>query len=197
VGVVSTDIISKCVLLNARSLNNKLPEFHKLLSDNLSILFITESWLTDSVTNGMLDCSHSYNIYRKDRPHKQRGGGVISLVTINLQSHSIPIPSKFDTIEIVAFCVVTSVGNFRFIVVYRPPDFNKLGRDYMCLLKDCLVYLCDTDDTVFIVGDFNLPYINWESFDSPEDQIHSVFLDFSLKSGFNQFVNEATLGNNI
>jgi len=55
----------------------------------------------------------------------------------------------------------------------------------------------DTEDTIFIVGDFNLPYINWESFDSPEYQIHSVFLDFSLKSGLNQFVNESTLGKNI
>jgi len=70
----------------------------------------------------------------------------------------------------------------------------------MCLSKECLeclVFLCDTEDTIFIVGDFIMPYINWESFDSPEDQIHSVFLDFSLKSGLNRFVNESTLGNNI
>jgi len=72
-GVVSTDIISKCVLLNARILNNKLHAFHKLPSDYLSMLFITESWLSESVTNGMLDCSHSYTIDRKDCPNKQRG----------------------------------------------------------------------------------------------------------------------------
>ena len=59
------------------------------------------------------------------------------------------------------------------------------------------MFLCDTEDTIFIVGDFNLLYINWESSDSPEDQIHSVFLDFSLKSGLNQFVNKSTLGDNI
>jgi len=63
----------------------------------------------------------------------------------------------------------------------------------MCLLKECLVFLCDTEDIIFTVGDFNLPYINWESFDSPEDQIHSVFLDFSLKSGLDQFVNPPML----
>jgi len=160
-GVLSTDIISKCVLINARSHNNKLPEFHKLLSDNLSMLFITESWLSESVPNGMLDCSHSVTIYRKDRPHQQRGGGLIGMVPTNIQSHSIPLPSEFDSIEIVAFCVITTGGNFRFIVVYRRPEFNKLGRDYMCLLKECLVFLCDTEDTIFIVGDFNLLYINW------------------------------------
>jgi len=157
-GVLTTDIISKCVLLNARSLNNKLPEFHKLLSDNLSMLFITESWLFESVTNGMLDCS--YTIYRKDRPHKQRGGGVIGMVPTNIQSHSIPLPSKFDSIEIVVFCVITTGGNFRFIVVYRRPEFNKLGTDYMCLLNECLVFLCDTEDTIFIVGDFKICLIS-------------------------------------
>jgi len=77
VGVVPMDITNKCVLLNFRSLNNRLPEFHKLLSDNLSMLFITESWLNESITNSMLDCSHCYTIYRKDRPHQQHGGRVI------------------------------------------------------------------------------------------------------------------------
>jgi len=103
-GVVFTDIISKCVLLNARSLNNKLPEFHKLLSDNLSLLFITESWLSPSVTNGMLDCSHSYTIYRKDCPHKQCGGGLMEMVARNIQSHSMSLPSKFDSIEKSLLC---------------------------------------------------------------------------------------------
>ena len=56
-GVVATGIISKIVLLNARSLNNKLPELHKRISENLSMLFIT---------NGMLDCSHSYVVDRMD-----------------------------------------------------------------------------------------------------------------------------------
>ena len=67
------------------------------------MLFITESWLSESVTNSMLDCSRSYTIYRKDRPHKQRGGGEIGMVPTNIQSHSIVLPSKFDSIEIVAF----------------------------------------------------------------------------------------------
>jgi len=119
------------------------------------------------------------------------------LVSNRFQSHSIPLPAKFDAVEIVAFCLITASGNYRFIVVYRPPEFNKLGRDNMRLLKDCLMFLCNTKDTVFIIGDFNLPCINWESSDSPDDQLHSVFLEFCLKSGFNQFVTEPTLGDHV
>jgi len=58
-----------------------------------SLIYVgNESWLSESVTNGMLDCFHSYNIYRKDLPHKQRGGGIIGMVVTNTQSHSIPLP---------------------------------------------------------------------------------------------------------
>jgi len=69
--------------------------------------------------------------------------------------------------------------------------------EIMCLLNECFVFLCETYDTTFIIGDFNLPHIDWESSDSPEDQIHSVFLDSCLTSGLNQFINESTSGNNI
>jgi len=157
-GVVSTDIISKCVLLKAFSLNNKLPEFHKLLSDNLLMLFITESWYSGSVINGMLDCSHSYSIYHKAFPHKQCGGEVIGMVATNIQSHSIPLPSKFYYIEIVAFCVITTGGNFRFIVVYRPPEFNKLGRDYTCLLIKIMCLLIKLIHEVTAMLESN-PYV--------------------------------------
>jgi hypothetical protein len=85
------------------------------------------------------------------------------------------LPAKFDAVEIVAFCLITASGNYRFIVVYRPPEFNKLGRDNMRLLKDCIMFLCNTKD----------------------DQLHSAFLEFCLKSGFNQFVTEPTLGDHV
>jgi len=50
----------------------------------------------------------------------------------------------------------------------------------MCQLNESLVFLCDSKDTIFIIGDFNMPQIDWESFDSPEDQIHSVFYNSAL-----------------
>jgi len=69
-GVVSSDIFSKCVLLNARSLNDKLPEFYKLLLDDYSLVFVTESWLSETVTNSILDSTNLYTVYRKDRPYR-------------------------------------------------------------------------------------------------------------------------------
>ena len=190
-GDSSSNILSRCLLLNARSLNKKLPEFHNLLRDDFSLIFITESWLSAAVTNAMLDSTGNYTIYRKDRPGK-RGGGVIGMVSNNYNSYTIPLPSKFDMLEIVVFCIVTKLGTFRYIVVYRPPDYNQAARDYMKLLCQCLEFLCNTRDTVVLVGDFNLPGVNWALMDSPDDSIHSAFLEFCIRFGLNQFVTEPT-----
>jgi len=44
-----------CVLLNARSVNNKLPELYNLLDGmNYGIVIVTESWLRSSTPDGLL-----------------------------------------------------------------------------------------------------------------------------------------------
>jgi len=60
-------VINRCVLLNARSLKNKLCEFNSLLSDNYMAISVTESWLDSSVTEGMIDTSGRYSLHRNDR----------------------------------------------------------------------------------------------------------------------------------
>jgi len=78
-------VINRCVLLNARSLKNKLCEFNSLLSDNYMAVSVTESWLDSSVTEGMIDTSGSYSLHRNDRL-TQQGGGVLCLVSKNWTS---------------------------------------------------------------------------------------------------------------
>ena len=65
-----------CTYFNARSIVNKLQELHQLLYSSIfDIIFITESWLHDEVTDGLLDPHSCYVILRKDRK-LYRGGGV-------------------------------------------------------------------------------------------------------------------------
>jgi len=53
------------------------------------------------------------------------------------------IPNQFRSLEVECFELVTDLATYRFIVVYRPPDFNALGREYMSCLYDFMQYLCD------------------------------------------------------
>ena len=40
------------------------------------------------------------------------------------------------------------------------------------LLFECLEYSCDTRNTIVLVGDFNLPHVDWNLLNSLDDDIH-------------------------
>ena len=130
------------------------------MSDDYLAVSVTESWLNSSVSDAMIDMSGKYSVHRNDRLTKQ-GGGVLCLATKSWPSFSVPLPEKFQNLDVIAVTVFTDIGSLRYITVYRPPEFNKLGRETMALLVECLEYLCNTRDTVILVGDFNLPNIDW------------------------------------
>jgi hypothetical protein len=189
--------LAKCVLFNARSLRNKITDLQVILhNDNACMISVTESWLDNNITDGMIDPDGSYSIYRLDRVGRI-GGGVLALVSKKFQSYQIAIPHRFSGIEIVCFEVITSLSTFRFITIYRPPELNSIGRDYMKCLCECLQYLCDTGHIIVITGDLNLPRIDWSMRSAVEDDIHSLFLTFCNDYGFVQFVNYPSLGDNI
>jgi len=76
-------LCSACVF-NARSLGNKLDEFHQLLySNKYDILCVTETWLRDGVSSGLLDPNSAYSILRKDRVVSHHGG-VAAFITHDL-----------------------------------------------------------------------------------------------------------------
>ena len=83
-----------CALFNARSLNNKLPDFHELLTRNYCMVFVTESWLRNNIVDGHLDNTDRFRIYRKDRSDRL-GGGVLALVSKLYCSYEISVPEKF------------------------------------------------------------------------------------------------------
>ena len=173
----NVDVLSRCVLINSRSLKNKLCDFNHLLSDEYLAVSVTESWLNTSVTNAMIDTSGRYNVHRSDRQSKL-GGGVLCLVNNKWPSFIVPIPEKYRNLDVIAVTILSDLGRLRYITVYRPPEFNALGREYMVVLIECLEYLCNTRDSVILVGDFNLPNIDWALLHSPDDAIHSLFLSF-------------------
>jgi len=189
--------LTRCVLINARSLRNKLSDLQALLSvSQPGLVFVTESWLEESIADGMIDPSGSFAVYRHDRAARV-GGGVLALVSKQFNSYRLVLPNQFLLVEVECFELVTDFSIYRFIIVYRPPDFNSIGRDYAKRLHDCLRYLCDTHHTVFIVGDLNLPNINWADAEAPDDNIHSLFLKFCSDYGFEQYVTEPTRDSHV
>ena len=123
-----TSIAYPALLFNARSLKNKLPDLHQLIysSNEPRMTFISETWLSCSVTNSMLDPRHHFNIFRCDRPGRS-GGGVCAMISLQYKCHERVFSDddfsmvKHSGCEIVCIDVTIVSTKHRFIVVYRPP----------------------------------------------------------------------------
>ena len=67
----------------------KLSDLQALLSvTQPGLVFVTESWLDESIANGMIDPSDSFAVYRHDRAVRV-GGGVLALVSKQLNSYQL------------------------------------------------------------------------------------------------------------
>jgi len=57
-----------CILFNSRSVKNKLNELKLLLLSEIDdLMFIVETWLNDTVSDGILSSSTVYNVFWCDR----------------------------------------------------------------------------------------------------------------------------------
>jgi len=81
--------------------------------------------------------------------------------------------------------------------VYRRPTFDSAAVSYMNELLDCLSVYGSVNRTVVIVGDFNLPKIDWDSYTGPSDIIHQMFLSFVVHLGLTQLIDFKTHETNI
>ena len=66
----NTISLINCTLINARSLKRELADLHFIMyNSNVHIIIITESWLHDGITDGLLDPQSLFNVLKSDRTH--------------------------------------------------------------------------------------------------------------------------------
>ena len=185
------------LLCNARSVVNKTDDLALLIDHyGAKIILVTETWLHADIPDSFLGlCSH-FHLFRKDRMNR-KGGGVCALVSNELNVCTVQIPLHFFHLEMLCFDLVDCNSKYRFIICYRPPGYNESAQSYAKDLADSLQGLASVSYTVFICGDINLPYANWESFSSPQDHVHLPFYEFLQSYGFSQYVSEPTRDMNI
>jgi len=114
-----------CVMFNARSLCNKLVELHYLLYlSKFDILLITESWLHEGITNGLLDPEGKFTVLRCDRFVTSREG-VCAFANNSLQVTPVNLGKKYFNLELLCFDLVApnSYSLICYFLVYRAPSF--------------------------------------------------------------------------
>ena len=123
-----------------------------ILSENLDVVAITETFLDDNILDGEL-VDQSFTIFRRDR--NRHGGGVMLVLR-----SGIPAYRHYDletNCELLWVELTTTLRNVLVGVFYRPPNS---GLYPLCELKSSLLSIRDSS-SITLTGDFNLPDIFW------------------------------------
>ena len=145
---------------NVRSLTAHFEEVTALIDcQKTSIIFLTETWLTDNVLDSHLAFS-GYTLHRADRsaPRKSstviRGGGVAILTSDAVKTEHLNIRATDPAIDSL-WLMATYRGRSAVVgVLYRPPD-SPLTR-FISSLHDQLLEASATGRPLFLFGDMNI-----------------------------------------
>ena len=149
--------------------------------------FFTEIWFNNEVTDSMFDQHGRYQIFRCDRPDRV-GGGVCAMIekgikctrlTLSDTDQSLLLSSKC---ELICLDVFISDSKCRIILTYRPPNIPDSTQAAIALC-DLLYNLSKTNVTSIILGDFNLPLIDWANNYTKSDGVHDILYDCFLNLG--------------
>ena len=118
---------------------------------------------------------NEYQAFRCDRG--SRGSGVALIVRRN-SVRQISIPPEYNRIEIVCVDIYIDSSTCRAITYYRPGGFNSESVDYIFDSIQCITHLCNNTKLVCIMGDFNLPDLNWKDHSNLNNEFYNLFTNF-------------------
>lgn len=171
--------------INVRSLVPSLLNIKTLLvTEEIDVLAITETWLNDSISNASLDIP-GYVFLRQDRG--SRGGGIGAYVRSSLHYQRIStLGDSFPTYQTATLPTPRPIEAFSFIlyhgktkiamnVIYRPPSspINCLQ-----LLENFLLETCDGCNHIICLGDLNIDLL--ASNQTGQKEILKLFSTFNL-----------------
>jgi hypothetical protein len=190
----------RCQLINARSLCNKVGDLHQLLynnNTNIDCIFVTETWLYDGITNGLLDPEQMFTIIRRDRTSNTVGGGVCMFVKKSIPVSHVDIKCIPVYLELLCLDLFLCNTTYRFFIVYRPTESSSVydficAETYMEKLIECIEDNFNSRGATFILGDFNCPSIDWARMCPPTGSVDKLFYDFVISNGYTQCVEDPT-----
>ena len=150
----------RTLLINCRSLKGKVANF--LASVNYyqpDCILGTESWLDKDTTTSEI-FPPEYQVLRKDRNLKARGGGVF--IAVRKHYDMTLLPDLETNCEILwAEVQISASKSLTLGCFYRPPD-SKISTSEE-LVKSLDLMPKNSNQTIVLGGDFNLPGIDWDN----------------------------------
>ena len=147
-----------------------------LLDEGLHILALAETWLTNCCSNSFVDIP-GFSLCRGDVSGsiRKHGAAVYVSDTIKYIQVEVPIPNV-AVIQLIDYDIYV-------MSIYRPPSY--LPRENTALIE--LISEFVTNRETILLGDFNLPSLNWTldsvhgEYINPNDRLfHDCFVDCGL-----------------
>ncbi|KAF2351854.1 Endonuclease/exonuclease/phosphatase [Trinorchestia longiramus] len=134
-----------------------------------------------------------YVLQNVDKPsHRNRGGGSLIYIKEKLQPQ-IKTKRVTEKSEILHLTTQPHRGlTIKIVPVYKNPTCSAIEDDEF---YDCLDNILSNPHETLIMGDFNLPHMNWTTRQSQAPG--SKLIDLMNTNSLQQHVNEPTRGNNI
>ena len=168
-----------CLHLNIRSLNANFENFKYLLQEcknPFNIVGLSETWSSNDFfqQNSNFDLPN-YESIHMERKTGKKGGGVLLFIKSNLNykyRNELSVSdcdSEILTIEILN----KKVKHFIISVCYRPPsgDETKFNENLNKIFQDCN----KKNQNFFILGDFNMNSLNYESDNKTKYFFNNIF----------------------
>ena len=162
--------------MSARSIVNKVDEL-QVLATNMDVLAITETWLRPVINSCEIFPNMDFTIHRRDRfeHNNKRGGGVLLAVRNTVpcvRRPDLETSAEINVCELRPSCE----KEILMAVFYRPPSSDYLYlKEFMKFLDQASRAKCDQ---LLIVGDFNLPDVDWATVTASIDcQMYTLFTE--------------------
>lgn len=101
-----------------------------------------------------------------------------------------------DSVDMLMFDIAIKPHKYRFMLVYRRPEYGATGGDAAEKLCDIMSRHLNHSGPTIILGDLNCPGIDWTYGGPPMNTVEQCIYNFGQSNGFVQCVPEATRGPN-
>ena len=168
------------------------------IENNVGLIALTESHLTDEIYDAEIKMS-GYQHFRADRVGARKGGVIVYMRNdIAKQSRLLSSGSRncHEWLTLLLHDIDVMIS-----IVYRPPvgDVSSL-RNILSIIEKDINDQENSDLSLCICGDFNLPSIRWDILETQRGGHHSgqaeVFVEFVKNRCMEQYVCGPTRGNN-
>ena len=174
------------LLWNCNSIRNKTQYLEILVrSHTPMVIVLTETHLDYSISDLELKLD-GYYVFRRDRPSK--GGGVLIAIKdikgVNIISCTKALLEEMLTVKASFFGFTVCI-----VAYYRPPT-------YLCLNELYNFFNISTEINFILLGDFNLPDIQWSrdlrDIPQPKREMSKTFLAFTQTNNLTPLVDFPT-----